>query len=73
MTEYVLQSTRYHGALIKDTQSRDPKLFNNRLTAWWFKARRRKWHWRAVPYSAFPGANQQRPAADNIPTLRAAA
>lgn len=72
MTAYVLQSTRYHGALIKDAQSRDPKLFSNRFKAWCFKAKRRKWHWRVVPHNALRGGSHLQVAADNTPTLRAA-
>ena len=60
---YVLQSTKYHGALIKDAQSRDPKLFSHRFQAWCFKAKRRKWHWRVVPEhlaTASPMAERER-------------
>jgi hypothetical protein len=72
MTAYVLRSTRYHGALIKDTQSCAPKLFNNRLRAWWFKARRRKWHWQVVLYNTLPSPSEQRPANERQAALRVA-
>ena len=72
MAAYVLQSTRYHGALIKDAQSRDPKLFSNRLQAWCFKAKRRKWHWRVIPHNAWQDGGHRRRPEDVIPTLHAA-
>jgi hypothetical protein len=73
VTAYVLQSTRYHGALIKDAQSRDPKLFASRLQAWWFKVKRRKWHWRVVSKSNFAASAPVSSDMDAIsPTLHAA-
>ena len=66
---YVLQSTRYHGALIKDAQSRNPKVFARRIQAWCFKAKRGKWHWRVVPkqqLAANPIAELPKPAARKV-------
>ena len=47
-TVYALQSTREHGGYIA-RYDRTPKLFASRTAAWWFKARRGKWHWKVVP------------------------
>ena len=44
---YALQSTREHGAYVA-CYDRTPKLFSSRLAAWWFKARRGKWHWKVI-------------------------
>ncbi len=44
---YALQSTREHGAYVA-RYDRTPKYFTSRASAWWFKARRGKWHWKVV-------------------------
>lgn len=59
MGHYVLQSTRYHGALIKDAQTHDPKVFAHRFQAWCFKAKRGKWHWRVVSQGSLAAATAQ--------------